>query len=213
MAVETYAARRQEALQVARRELDAIRREQILDGFAATVLEKGYAATTVADIARGARVSKTTIYEHFIDKEDIYLHLHTTVAEALEAALVASVERTADEPDWRARVRHLVWTRLDVIASSRTFLAQPAVEPQIATASARDVRRSAARRNARVWVSLSQELAKATPDVAVIPEHVAFAGMAAGVALIGAVAPDGPDAIRALEDPLTDIWSRLFRAP
>ena len=37
--------------------------------------------------------------------------------------------------------------------------------------------------------------------------------MAAGVALIGAAASEGPAAVRALEDPLTDIWIRLFRAP
>ena len=41
--------------------------------FAAASAEKGYAATTIADIVRHARVSKRTFYEHFADKEDCLL--------------------------------------------------------------------------------------------------------------------------------------------
>jgi hypothetical protein len=74
-------------------------------------------------------------------------------------------------------------------------------------------RRDAARRNAKIWIRLSQEIAETNPEITQIPEHVAFAGMAAAVALINAVAPNGADAIRALEAPLTDVWARLFRTP
>jgi hypothetical protein len=143
----------------------------------------------------------------------VYVHLHGTVADALEGAMNASLERTADEPDWRDRIRELVRTRLDVPASNPTFLAQAAVEPQIATATAQRIRLDAARRNARIWIRLSEAAATISPEVAPIPEYVAVSGMAAGVRFINAVASNGPEAVRALEDPLTDVWIRLFRAP
>jgi AcrR family transcriptional regulator len=36
-------------------------------------VEKGYAATTTADIVRHSRVSKWTFYEHFTDREACFL--------------------------------------------------------------------------------------------------------------------------------------------
>jgi hypothetical protein len=56
------------------------------------------------------------------------------------------------------------------------------------------------------------QVAELTSEVAPIPEYVAFAGMAAGVALTGAVASEGPKAVRAVEEHLTDVWMRLLRA-
>lgn len=84
---------------------------------------------------------------------------------------------------------------------------------QIATATAQRIQYDAGRRSAKIWIRLSEEVAKTSPEVTPIPEHVALAGLAAGVRFINAVASDGPDAVRALEDPLSDIWIRLFRAP
>lgn len=193
--------------------LAALQRQQIVEGFALVATEKGYAAATIADIVRVAHVSKSTFYEHFNDKEAVYVHLHGMVADALATALSASLERTAEESDWTARVRDLVRTRLDVVASDPTFLAQAVVEPQIATLAAQRIRHSAGRRNARIWIGLSEDAAKSSRDVAPIPEHVALAGMAAGVRFINTAAAEGTDAVRALEDPLTDIWIRLFRIP
>ena len=54
---------------------DAQRRGRILVALATCMAEKGYRATTVADIARVARVSKTGLYAHFHDKEDCLLEL------------------------------------------------------------------------------------------------------------------------------------------
>jgi AcrR family transcriptional regulator len=39
----------------------------------AAVAEAGYAAVTVADIVRRARVSRAAFYAHFADKEDCFL--------------------------------------------------------------------------------------------------------------------------------------------
>ena len=52
-------------------------------GLAASIAEKGYAATTIADVVRHARVSKRTFYEHFADKEACFLALYSETTDAL----------------------------------------------------------------------------------------------------------------------------------
>jgi AcrR family transcriptional regulator len=192
--------------------LDTLQRDQILEGFAAAAAEKGYAGATVGDIVRVARVSKSTFYAHFTDKEAVYLALHAAVAEALWDVLAGSVERTADEPDWRKRVRDLVRARLELLASSPAFLTQIQIEPQVAGGAARKARLAAGRRSAGLYVRLSEELARSSPEVAPLSEDIAIAGLAGNLALIGRAAARGPKAVRRLEDTLTDLWIRLLRA-
>jgi AcrR family transcriptional regulator len=192
--------------------LDSLQRDQIVDGFAAAAAEKGYASATIADIVRIARVSKSTFYAHFADKEAVYLALHATVAETLWAALAASVERTANEADWRERVRDLVRSRLEVMASNPAFLTQVHIEPEVATEAAQRTRRDAGHRSAGLYIRLSEDLARSSSAVAPLPEDIAIAGLAGNLALIARAAPHGPDAVRELEEPLTDLWIRLLRA-
>ena len=45
-------------------------RARLLDGLAASIGERGYRATTVADIVRHARTSKRTFYDVFAGKQD-----------------------------------------------------------------------------------------------------------------------------------------------
>jgi len=48
-------------------------RERLLEAAVAVVGDRGYAATTVADVIARARVSRTTFYEQFRDKEQAVL--------------------------------------------------------------------------------------------------------------------------------------------
>jgi AcrR family transcriptional regulator len=69
---------------------------------AAAITEKGYAATTIADVVRHARVSKRTFYEHFDDKEACFLALYVFLSETA----LAVIAEAATRPDlsWRARI-------------------------------------------------------------------------------------------------------------
>ena len=51
----------------------ASQRTRLLEAVGRAVAEKGYGATTIDDIVRGAGVSKKTFYEHFRDKEDCFV--------------------------------------------------------------------------------------------------------------------------------------------
>jgi AcrR family transcriptional regulator len=54
-------------------EVRAAQRERLLRSVIAAVARRGFAETTVADVVRGARVSKAAFYAHFTDKEDCFL--------------------------------------------------------------------------------------------------------------------------------------------
>jgi AcrR family transcriptional regulator len=85
-------------------DIDPFRR-RLLDGLAASIDERGYRATTVADIVRHARTSKRTFYDQFPSKEQCFLELlHADVQRLAEEI------RTAVDPDadWQTQIRQAV---------------------------------------------------------------------------------------------------------
>lgn len=80
-------------------------RRRLLDGLADSIAERGYRASTVADIVRVARTSKRTFYDHFASKEECFLELLRADNEALAQRI-----RTAIDPqaDWQDQIRQAV---------------------------------------------------------------------------------------------------------
>jgi len=66
---------------------------RLVEGTALAVAEKGYAATSVADIIARAGVSRTTFYQLYKDKEDCFLSCFEPLAQShlalVEAAIAA----------------------------------------------------------------------------------------------------------------------------
>jgi AcrR family transcriptional regulator len=93
-------------------------RARLVEAIVQLVASKGYAAVRVRDITTHARVSRTTFYEQFTDKEGCFLaayragaHAHVehvtaairrrlAPAEQIAAAIVAYVEVLVAEPDY-----------------------------------------------------------------------------------------------------------------
>src|ERR671917_653654 len=71
-------------------------RARLLEGMAAALDVKGFAETTVADIARHARVSKRTFYEHFDTKQDCLLALYVASSERALARIAESINPSLD---------------------------------------------------------------------------------------------------------------------
>src|SRR3712207_4906070 len=63
--------------------VEASQRARLLEAVGRAVAGKGYAATTIDDIVRGAGVSKKTFYEHFADKEDCFVAAYEAASEEL----------------------------------------------------------------------------------------------------------------------------------
>jgi AcrR family transcriptional regulator len=85
-------------------DIDPFRR-RLLDGLATSIGERGYRATTVADIVRHARTSKRTFYGHFPSKEQCFHELLHADVEKLAAKIRAAVEPDAD---WQLQIRQAV---------------------------------------------------------------------------------------------------------
>ncbi|GGF45080.1 TetR family transcriptional regulator [Marmoricola endophyticus] len=71
-------------------------RGRLVAGMADAIVEKGFPATTVADVVRHARTSRRTFYEHFASREDCYVALLADLNEQLIARISAAVDPAAD---------------------------------------------------------------------------------------------------------------------
>src|SRR6476659_5078578 len=91
---------------LSRDEVVASQRGRMIEAMAETVAEKGYAATTVADVVARAGVSRKTFYEHFADREECFLAAYDAAVDALFARVAERVATGAPEgDDWQGRVR------------------------------------------------------------------------------------------------------------
>ena len=66
-------------------------RRRLLDGLADSITERGYRATTVADVVRHAKTSKRTFYDEFASKEEAFVELLRANNEDLVARITAAV--------------------------------------------------------------------------------------------------------------------------
>ncbi|EUA13576.1 bacterial regulatory s, tetR family protein [Mycobacterium kansasii 662] len=80
-------------------------RLRLFDGLAAAIGERGYRATTVADVVRHARTSKRTFYDQFASKEQCFLELLRADVEQLGLRIQAAVDPDAD---WHQQIRQAV---------------------------------------------------------------------------------------------------------
>jgi AcrR family transcriptional regulator len=76
--------------------------QRIIRGFAAAVADKGFPATTIADIAAAASISQTTFYEHFDGKAEATRAALDSSGAQLLAAVMPAVRRAED---WRIGLR------------------------------------------------------------------------------------------------------------
>lgn len=67
-------------------------RARLLDGLAQSIAERGYRATTVADVVRNAKTSKRTFYDEFASKEECFVEL----LRSNNADLIAHITAAAD---------------------------------------------------------------------------------------------------------------------
>jgi AcrR family transcriptional regulator len=94
-------------------------RERLIAGLAEAVAEKGYAAVTLSDIVRHAKVSRRVFYANFESKEQCFLAAFEVVVDHLRE-LIAEAVAGIDE-----------WPR-QAIATTGAVLAFLAAEPDLA---------------------------------------------------------------------------------
>jgi AcrR family transcriptional regulator len=111
-------------------------RARLTEGLAAAIAEKGYAAVTIADVVRVARVSKRTFYEHFADKEACFLALYAETSEELLELIGNAVATTRGS--WEERIG----------AAARAYFERVAAEPEVIRAGLLEIQAA----GPRAWV-------------------------------------------------------------
>jgi AcrR family transcriptional regulator len=67
-------------------------RERLIAAMAASIADKGYRDSTVADVVRLARTSRRNFYEHFVDRDACFLALFDATNESLMREIADAVD-------------------------------------------------------------------------------------------------------------------------
>jgi AcrR family transcriptional regulator len=175
-------------------------RARIFRAMADAMAEKGYAATSVADVLRAAKVSRETFYEQFESKEDCFMS-------ALEAATDAVLAQAfATRPSGGTPLERFdsgLRTYLDALAAqpalSRLFL----IEVYAAGPAALERRAAVQRRFAAV---LDDTFGRRTAGDRFANEAIVAATSSMVTARLAA---DDLKGLRALRRPLVELARRL----
>ena len=182
-------------------------RVRLMIGMAEAVAEKGYAATTIADVVRHASVSRRTFYEHFEDKEACFLAAY----EGAAALILDIVARAAGrEGPWEERLMGGLSAYLDAMveepALTRVFL----VEILGAGPRALERRREVHERFASLQRAMVEALRADHPELAQLSPPMSIALVAAINELVLLAVEEAPDAERI--DALRETAAELLRA-
>lgn len=181
-------------------------RGRLLEGLAHAIEEKGYAATTIADVVGRAHVSKRTFYEHFADKEACYLALYSASSDHLLGVIATAV---ATDGTWEDRLHAAMRAYLSELAAlpalTRTFL----VEIQAAGPPALRRRRDVLGRFAEQLRALTEEAARDEPHLRPLSPELA-AAVVGGINELQLLALEQGDPSRLPE--LADTAAELIRS-
>lgn len=182
---------------------------RLLEGLASAIAEKGYAATTIADIVRHAHVSKRTFYEHFEDKEACFLASYQAVTERLMATIALAVN---PDVDWQTQLHAAARAYLHLLeenpALTRTFL----VEIHAAGPRALELRRKVHQQFAELLRGLVNSGRRKHPEIRPLSPNMATAIVGAINELV-LVAVEGGGRLRDLERTATELLSAVLLSP
>jgi AcrR family transcriptional regulator len=180
-----------------------LHRVRLIEGMVAAIEEKGYSATTIADIVRHARVSKRTFYEHFADREQCFLACYSFGSEvALEA-----VRQAADPADpWQRRIRETAHGYLSALQANPGLTRALLVEVYAAGPRALALRRVVLERFAALLRDLVEEGRRHHPEVRALTPAMSIA-LVGGIneLVLSTVERDGAGQLTALTESVAQL--------
>jgi AcrR family transcriptional regulator len=121
-------------------EVSARQRERLLRAMGQSVSEQGYAETTIADVVRIARTSRSVFYKHFTDKEHCFRETYEQMTTVRIAASLRAAEQVAE---WDAKLDVGIATYFRWMAEHPEVAVTTVVEVHCAGRLALDARRDA----------------------------------------------------------------------
>ena len=158
----------------------ASQRARLVEAMAHVVAEKGYAATTVADVVERAGVSRRTFYEQFTDKEGCFLAAYDAGLAAVLARIGQTAGAAAPPGGWRERARAGVVGFLDLLVAEPAFARALQVEILTAGPAALERRAGMLATFSAVWRGVYEAARAEDPARPPLPDEV-FAVLTAGI--------------------------------
>ena len=184
-------------------------RLRLLDGMAAAVNEKGYAATTIADVVRHSRVSKRTFYEHFADREACFLACY---AHGAELAMRAVAGAAAGGGSWPQQVRAATRAYLATLQARPALTRTLLVEVHGAGPRALALRRSVLAQFARLLCELVERGRREHPKLRALSPAMSTA-LVGGIneLVLSTVEQGGADQLDRLEETIADLVESVLQ--
>jgi len=157
----------------------ASQRGRLIDAMAQVVAEKGYAATTVADVVERAGVSRRTFYEQFADKEVCFLAAYDVGLAAVLSRIQEAVE-AGPAAGWREQARAGVGAFLTLLASEPAFARALQVEILTAGPAALERRAGMLVMFSGIWRSVHDAARAEEAALPALPDEV-FTVLTAGL--------------------------------
>lgn len=199
----------------ARRAADEDQRRRVLGGLASSLAERGWGATTIADVVAAAGVSRTTFYAHFRDKEDAFVALYEAGADQV-LAVIAQVDADARAAgaDWRERVEVVASAYLRALAAGGEVTRCLIGEIQAVGERSRAARRVVLDRYVELLGAMAAEIAAEYPELREPSRALLLAGIGGMNELLLRAIDDGR--VTELEDltaAATELVTAIMRAP
>lgn len=186
-------------------------RTRLYDAITEAVAEKGYGATSVADVLARAGVSRKNFYELFANKEECFLAAARAGTDALLQAIEQSMAGVEDPllAATRATASYLEW--LDARpAFARTYL----VDALAAGPAAGDLLTSTHQRFAELFAAGYEQVRSGSSALPAIGEHRFRAAVGAVNELVQQyLRANGPGTLRNLHPQVLDVQLALLLAP
>lgn len=185
-----------------REELRASRRGRLICAIADAVAERGYGATSVADVITRAGVSRNAFYEQFSDKEACFLAAYDSGAQAIHDAMARAARGLTD---WEEILDSVLGTWLAFHQADLAFTRAYMIEFWGAGDAARERWKQRRDRTGALLTLLHERIREADPAVQPVSETV----MAAVVGGINRVLIS--HVLSGSSEPLTSLAPELTR--
>ena len=192
---------------LSRAQVENHQRERILAAVIAAVGTKGYAATTIGDITRRARVSRDTFYEQFANKQGCFLAAYdATTRELLDEMVAAGTSQPSYVEGMREGVRAYLkfWSERPDAARACTL------EIMAAGSEALAHREHTLRRFARLYRTVAERARAQDPGLPTVPDVVSRVIVFAAVELTTQyIREDRVSSLPELENDVLYLWLML----
>jgi AcrR family transcriptional regulator len=194
-------------------EVREAQRDRLLRAVIAAVDTVGFRDVTVADIVRGARVSRAAFYAHFADKEDCFLAATRLGGLLMTDRVVSATRKQPDDASAEDLLRASIGAYVDFLAEEPAFARAFYVDMPVAGPRAVRHIEAAQHAFARLNRSWHERARRDHPAWPAVPYEAYYALAGAATELVRTQVRRGPiDASSGLEDTLVALHLAVLAA-